>query len=78
VVYAVAAPAWRQRRFCEPLIDEIRLTPHNGTLQIHWVGQLTQLRALGQKHLQPGLKETRLQITLVAGAGIVLYRTKTR
>ena len=50
------------------LIDEIRLVPEDGKLRIHLIGHLAQLLALGQNK-QPGLKETGLQVTLVAGIG---------
>ena len=49
------------------LIEEIRLVPKDGKLHVHLVGHLAQLLALGQNK-QPGLRETGLQVTLVAGS----------
>lgn len=57
------------------LIEEIRLVPEDGDLRIHLVGQLAALFTLAQNK-KPGLsKETGLQVTMVAGARINLYRT---
>ena len=47
-------------------VDEIRLIPENGKFRIHLVGQPAQLMAPGQNK-QGGLKETGLQVTMVAG-----------
>jgi hypothetical protein len=58
------------------LIDEIRLVPEEKKLRIHLVGQLAELFALAQKYLQPGLGKTGLQVTLVAGTRINLYRNR--
>jgi site-specific DNA recombinase len=56
------------------LIEEIRLVPEKGVLRVHLVGHLANLLAFGQNK-KPGLKETGLQVTLVAGAGSVRDRT---
>lgn len=59
------------------LIEEIRLVPENGELRVHLVGQLAALFALAQNK-KPGFsKEAGLQVTMVAGARILLRRTKT-
>jgi hypothetical protein len=59
------------------LVDEVRLTPDDGTLKIELFGELSALIALGQarnsKHPRGGA--TGVQITLVAGARYHLYRT---
>jgi site-specific DNA recombinase len=49
------------------LIEEIRLVPKNGKLQVELYGELAALLNLANKH--PRSKETGVQITLVAGAG---------
>ena len=49
------------------LIDEIRLVPEDGDLRIYLVGELSQLLHLALNK-KPGLRETGLQVTLVAGA----------
>jgi len=51
------------------LIEEIRIVPESGKHRIHLVGRLAELLALAQNDLQPGLKKTGLQVTMVAGAG---------
>ncbi len=48
------------------LIEEIRLVPKSGKLQIELYGELAALLNLANKH--PRSKETGVQITLVAGA----------
>ena len=49
------------------LIEEIRLVPKNGKLQVELYGELAALLNLANKH--PRSKETGVQITLVAGVG---------
>jgi hypothetical protein len=56
------------------LIEEIRLVPKSGKLQIELYGELAALLNLANKH--PRSKETGVQITLVAGAGFAQERTK--
>ena len=56
------------------LIEEIRLVPKSGRLQIELYGELAALLNLANKH--PRSKETGVQITLVAGARSHLYRTR--
>jgi hypothetical protein len=56
------------------LIEEIRLVPKNGQLQVDLYGELAALLNLANKH--PRSKETGVQITLVAGAGFAQERTK--
>lgn len=50
------------------LVEEIRLVPEGGQLRIHLTGALAQLLVLAQNK-KPGLRETGLQVTMVAGAG---------
>ena len=50
------------------LIDEIRLIPRNGQLDIYLVGNLAAILDLCAKK-NPGARDTGVQITLVAGAG---------
>jgi len=56
------------------LIEEIRLVPKSGKLQVELYGELAALLNLANKH--PRSKETGVQITLVAGARSHLYRTR--
>ncbi len=56
------------------LIDEIRLIPRGGQLDIYMVGNLAEILDLCAKK-NPGSRETGVQITLVAGAGFVQERT---
>ena len=56
------------------LIEEIRLVPENGKLKLELYGELAALINLANEHLRS--KETGVQITLVAGAGSHLYRTR--
>jgi hypothetical protein len=56
------------------LIEEIRLVPKSGQLQVKLYGELAALLNLANKH--PRSKETGVQITLVAGAGFAQERTK--
>jgi site-specific DNA recombinase len=49
------------------LIEEIRLVPKNGKLQVELYGELAALLSLANKH--PRSKGAGVQITLVAGAG---------
>ncbi len=49
------------------LIEEIRLVPKSGKLQVELYGELAALLNLANKH--PRSKETGVQITLVAGVG---------
>ena len=56
------------------LIDEIRLIPRDGQLDIYLVGNLAEILNLcGKKN--PGSKRDGVQVTLVAGARNHLYRT---
>ena len=56
------------------LIDEIRLIPCDGQLDIYLVGNLAEILNLcGKKN--PGSKRDGVQVTLVAGARNHLYRT---
>ena len=56
------------------LIDEVRLVPKDGTLKIELYGELAALLSLGQnKH--PRSRETGVQVTLVAGARSLPFRT---
>lgn len=50
------------------LIREIRLVPIDGKLHIYLAGELANLLNLATKK-NPGLKETGVQTTLVAGTG---------
>lgn len=57
------------------LIDEIRLSPRDGQLDIYLVGNLARILDLrAKKH--PGAKDTGVQITPVAGARNHFYRTR--
>ena len=58
------------------LIDEVRLVPENGTLNIELYGELAALVGLANEH--PRSKGTGAQITLVAGARNHLYRTSAK
>ncbi len=51
------------------LIDEIRLVPGDGKLEIEIFGELAALINLANEH--PRSKETGVQVTLVSGAGFV-------
>ena len=58
------------------LIEEIRLVPKDGELQIELFGELAALINLANG--QPHSKGAGLQITLVAGTRSHLYRTRFR
>ena len=49
------------------LIEEIRLVPENGRLEIEVVGDLAGILALGGEREQPAVGDGGLQVTLVAG-----------
>ncbi|MHB2169537.1 recombinase family protein [Alsobacter sp. R-9] len=49
------------------LIEEIRLVPENGRLEIEVVGDLAGILALGAERKQPAVGDGGLQVTLVAG-----------
>ena len=49
------------------LIDEIRLVPEDGSLQIQLIGHLAEMIALAARE-KPQALEPELQVTLVAGA----------
>jgi site-specific DNA recombinase len=49
------------------LIDEIRLSPENGVLQVELYGELAALIRLANEH--PRSRGTGVQTTLVAGVG---------
>ncbi|MHB2168934.1 recombinase family protein [Alsobacter sp. R-9] len=51
------------------LIEEIRLVPENGRLEIEVVGDLAGILALGAERKQPAVGDGGLQVTLVAGTG---------
>jgi site-specific DNA recombinase len=51
------------------LIEEIRLVPENGVLEIEIVGALAGILALGLEREQPATVSGGLQVTLVAGTG---------
>ncbi len=56
------------------LIDEIRLVPVDGQLDIYLVGNLAAILDLCEKK-HPGASDTGVQITLVAGARSLPFRT---
>jgi hypothetical protein len=56
------------------LIDEVRLIPDKGELRIGLYGELGALIGLANKH--PRSRETGAQVTLVAGAQTLLFRTQ--
>ena len=56
------------------LIDEIRLIPVDGQLEVYLVGNLAAILDLCAKK-SPGSLETGVQITLVAGARSLPFRT---
>jgi site-specific DNA recombinase len=62
----------------QSLIEEIRLVPVDGELRIHLKGSLAEMLAFALKDKHPGSKESGVQITLVAGAGLVQAHTITR
>ncbi len=49
------------------LIEEIRLVPENGRLEIEVVGDLAGILTLGGERKQPAVGDGGLQVTLVAG-----------
>ncbi len=55
------------------LIDEIRLVPKDGELKIELYGELAALIGLANKN--PRSDDQGLQVTLVAGAGSLQFRT---
>lgn len=57
------------------LIEEIRLVPENGRLEIEVVGDLGGILALVGEREQPAVGDGGLQVTLVAGMRNQLYRT---
>jgi hypothetical protein len=58
------------------LIEEIRLVPKHGELEIELYGELAPLINLANGH--PRSKETGVQITLVAGTRFAQERTELR
>ena len=57
------------------LIEEIRLVPEKGKLRVELYGELAALINLANEHPRSG--GTGAQVTLVAGARNLLYRTRT-
>ncbi|MCZ8101324.1 MAG: hypothetical protein O9972_25900 [Burkholderiales bacterium] len=60
------------------LIEEIRLVPENGRLEIEVVGDLAGIVALGPNDKRPIGSAGGAQVTLVAGTRNHLYRTVVR
>ncbi|MFO1147568.1 MAG: recombinase family protein [Alsobacter sp.] len=58
------------------LIEEIRLVPENGRLEIELTGALAGILALGSNAKHPAMVNGGVQITLVAGTRNHLYRTR--
>ena len=56
------------------LIEEIRLVPVDGELRIHLKESLAEMLVFSPEDKHPGPKESRVKITLVAGARYPLYR----
>ncbi len=56
------------------LIEEIRLLPEDGRLEIELVGSLPEILAFANGHPRR-IAPTGVQITMVAGEGYHLYRT---
>ncbi|MCS5605208.1 MAG: hypothetical protein NZ936_06450, partial [Alphaproteobacteria bacterium] len=56
------------------LIEEVRLVPDDGNLRIELFGALSTLFNLTNE--LPRSKETGVQVTLVAGARSLLFRTR--
>ncbi len=59
------------------LIEEIRLVPEGGQLEIEVVGDLAGILALGPNDKRPTGVSDGAQVTLVAGTRNHLYRTMT-
>ena len=60
------------------LIEEIRLVPEDGRLEIEVVGDLAGILALGRNDKRPTGGAGGAQVTLVAGTCNHLYRTTVR